>query len=110
MIKLDYVNITYVNRDSVAYVNLVHVGYMNSVKVDNFYEFLYVLIACRYMDLWEDNFNEMYDDLERDFDAMNDSVKHDINATNDDVELGIVDLADVFTTIMIFDTRDALLR
>lgn len=58
----------------------------------------------------KDNSDEIYDGLEPDFDIMNDGVALEIDdVMNDGVELSIVDLIDMFTTIMMFDTKNDLL-
>ncbi|XP_073222507.1 uncharacterized protein [Cicer arietinum] len=73
------------------------------------------------MDQGEDNSDEMYEGLEPDFEDMNDCLERDFDeryddfdAMNDAMNKGgedvMVDLTDVFSTGMMFDTRDDLLK
>ncbi|XP_004506265.1 uncharacterized protein [Cicer arietinum] len=73
------------------------------------------------MDQGEDNNDEMYEGLEPDFEDMNDCLQRDFDemyddfdAMNDAMNKGgedvMVDLTDVFSTSMMFDTRDDLLK
>ncbi|XP_073219693.1 uncharacterized protein [Cicer arietinum] len=73
------------------------------------------------MDQGEYNSDEMYEGLEPDFEDMNDCLERDFDeryddfdAMNDALNNGgedvMVDLTDVFSTGMMFDTRDDLLK
>ncbi|XP_004506467.1 PKS-NRPS hybrid synthetase cheA-like [Cicer arietinum] len=73
------------------------------------------------MDQGEDNSDEMYESLEPDFEDMNDCLERDFDemygdfdVMNDAMNKGgedvMVDLNDVFSTDMMFDTRDDLLK
>ncbi|XP_073225758.1 uncharacterized protein [Cicer arietinum] len=58
----------------------------------------------------EPDFEDMDDGLECDFDEMYDDFDAMNGATNNRGELVMVDLTDVFSTDMMFDTRDCLLK
>ncbi|XP_004515102.1 uncharacterized protein [Cicer arietinum] len=55
----------------------------------------------------EPDFEEMYDDLDPYFEEMCDDVEPNFDAMNDGVEPVMIDLTDVFTTGMIFETATA---
>ncbi|XP_073219701.1 uncharacterized protein [Cicer arietinum] len=58
----------------------------------------------------EPDFEEMYDDLDPDFEEMYDDEEPNFDTMNERVEPVMIDLTDVFTTDMMLDTRDDLLK
>ncbi|XP_073222501.1 uncharacterized protein [Cicer arietinum] len=58
----------------------------------------------------EPDFEEMFDDLDPDFEEMYDDLVPNFNTMNDGIKPVMIDLTDVFTTDMMFDTRDDLLK